>query len=122
MAGYPLLLLKPAMGLRQLNRRRQIAGRTGSWSPAVRSTGARSRTATAWRALSSGSTGTAELAVTQLGPLVRSQHSANTQQHLRLGLLQIGARLGDLVDLRHRLIAVQGVCIEHGLQHHLLLF
>jgi hypothetical protein len=52
----------------------------------------------------------------QLLPLIQRQHAPESQQHARVGLFQLGARLRDAIDLRQHLRFVRPVGFEQRLQ------
>ena len=105
-----------------------VGGASATHAASTASAGATvGRTAGSWTTLRAGSAARtagafAEATVAELGPLVGGEHAANAEQHLGVGLLQVGAGLGDLIDLGRGLGDVQRVRAEHGFQHHLRLF
>src|ERR1035437_5510773 len=57
----------------------------------------------------------------ELGPLVRGEGGADAEEHFGVGFLEIGAGLGDLIDLGHGLRGVERIGAEHRLKQNLLL-
>jgi len=60
------------------------------------------------------------LLLLELGPLVRGKDGADAEEHLGVRLLEIGARLGELINLSENLVRVWGVGIEHWVEEKLL--
>src|SRR5579863_8876845 len=50
----------------------------------------------------------------ELLPLIGSEHLADLEEHVGIGLLEVGPRLGDLVGLRQDLRLVRVVGLDHG--------
>src|ERR1035437_4389330 len=81
---------------------------------------------TAGATLSAGTTLSIESALafaacSELGPLVRGEGGADAEEHFGVGFLEIGAGLGDLIDLGHGLRGVERIGAEHRLKQNLLL-
>lgn len=57
----------------------------------------------------------------QLLPLLRREGLAKIEQHVRIGLLEVGARLGHGIDLRKDLRFVGLVGFDHGMEQRFLL-
>ena len=57
----------------------------------------------------------------ELLPLIGGQHLPDVEKHVRVGLFELSAGLGDLVDLPEHLRLIGLVGFDHGTHHDLLL-
>jgi hypothetical protein len=125
--GTLLFAIKAWLG--KVDRFDPVTGVVWRWATAAHAAGAATTTAGSVGSrrtiLTSGASRTAgatELVVAKLGPLVGCENGADAEQHFGVGFLKVGARLGDLVDLRHGFCGVHGISAEQRLKHDLLLF